>query len=657
MTGNSHKKRRFGVFEFDPAREELRKQGLRIKLQGQPLRLLAILLERPGEVVTREELQTRLWDQDVFVDFDHSLNKAVSKIREALGDSAESPRFVETLSRRGYRFIAPVQEIEETDPHAALSMQQSREGVDAAPARPTGAWPRLRDWGHAYWKHAIAVVTIVLVAFAVIPSLFRGAGASRSYAIAVLPFENIGDTQDVDYLSDGLGESVIHALSRFNELRVMSRNSSFRYKGQATEASTVGRELGVGVVLTGRIRTVGDKIRISVDLVDATDNHNIWGERFERKASELAGIENEIAAATVKNLRFQVPPQQNVAIDTQDSEAFRLYLQGNYSLSKITEEQTLKAIQLFQRALDKDPHYALAWAGLAHAYGLLPYYGTYSPAETLNKSREATLRALELNPNLAEAHVALASIREDFDWDWDGAETEYKKAIALNPSYSVARHWYSHFLSRMGRHEEGIAEAKRAVEVDPLSPPVIVNLAASYVFARRFDEAMATSRRAIALDPTFPDAHYVLGICYREEGHHAEGIEEFRRQIASNNGNKYAMGFLGYAYAISGRRQEAEQTLKDLRAVPDVSPLALALVYAGLQKDQAALQLLEKAFTARDPYIRYLKVDPCFERLRPNPRFQALLKRAKLISPDGSDHVGRSLGAQLSAASSPAPSI
>jgi len=593
-----------------------------------------ILLERPGEVVTREELQARLWKKDVFVDFDHSLNKAVNKVRDALGDSADSPRFIETLSRRGYRFIAPVQKVPEADAAAAISPPDLI--LDAVPKKLGSSaigsvFLGLRAWGLGRKKYIFAVLASLLLAAAMIPSVFRGPGASRNYAIAVLPFENIGDSSDPEYLSDGLGESVIHALSRFGELRVMSRNSSFRYKGQGTDASTVGHELGVGAVLAGRVRTTGDTIRITVELIDTSDNHSIWGQRFERKASQLAGIEDEIASQTIKHLRLQVAsPEQSVAGDTRNSEAYRFYLEGNYNLSKITAENTLKAIQLFERALQKDPRYALAWAGIAQAYNLLPYFGNYSSSETLNKARAASIRALELNPNLAEAHAALASLREDYDWDWPGAEAEYKKAIALNPSYGQARHWYSHFLSRMGQHDLAIAEAKRAVEVDPLSPPVIVNLAAAYVFARQFDQAIAECRRAIQLDPHFPDAHYVLAISYREKGLHEEGIEEFRHQIAANNGNKYALGFLGYAYAISGRKPEAEQTIKDLKAIPDVSPLALALVYTGLQKDQLALQLLDKAVTSRDPYVRYLKVDPCFERLRADGRFQDLLKRARL---------------------------
>ena len=630
----SRKRWRFGVFEVDLGREELRKQGLRIKLQGQPLRLLMILLERPGEVVTREELQARLWESGVFVDFDHSLNKAINKLRDALGDSADSPRFIETLARRGYRFVAPVQEIAEADSAAPIASSNASSEVASSNGHSFGLGSLLVSlwgWGGARKKYVLAVLASLLLAATMIPSVFRGPGASRNYAIAVLPFENVGDSADSEYLSDGLGESVIHALSRFAELRVMSRNSSFRYKGQGTDASVVGHELGVGAVLTGRVRTLGDTIRITVELVDAADNHSIWGQRFDRKASQLAGIEDEIASQTIKHLRLQVlPREQNVAGDTRNSEAFRLYLEGNYNLSRITAENTLKAIQLFERALQKDPRYALAWAGIAQAYNQLPYFGNYSSAETLNKARAASLRALELNPNLAEAHTALASIREDYDWDWAGAEAEYKKAIALNPSYGQARHWYSHFLSRMGEHDLAIAEAKRAVEVDPLSPPVIVNLAAAYVFARQFDHAIAECRRAIQLDPNFPDAHYVLAISYREKGLHEEGIEEFRQQIAANNGNKYALGFLGYAYAVSGRKREAEDTIKELKAIPGVSPLALALVYTGLQKDQLALQWLDKAVASRDPYVRYLKVDPCFERLRADGRFQDLLKRARL---------------------------
>ncbi|MBI3477801.1 MAG: winged helix-turn-helix domain-containing protein [Acidobacteria bacterium] len=635
-SSGSGKKWRFGVFEVDLQRQELRKQGLRIKLQGQPLRLLMLLLERPGEIVTREQLQSHLWDSDVFVDFDHSLNKAINKLRDALGDSAESPRFVETLSRRGYRFIAPVQSINTDESALELSRESSPAAADQAEVSSTTS--RQFHWAVSWLgtrkKYVVAVLAIPLLAVAMIPSLFRGPGAVGNYSVAVLPFENIGDRSDSEYLSDGLGESVIHALSRFTELRVMSRNSSFRYKSQHVDASVVGQELGVGAVLVGRLRPDGDTIHIGIELVDATDNHTIWGERYDRKTSQLAGIEDEIASQTVQHMRLRIPPsEQALPADTRDSEAFRLYLEGNYNLSKLNEGNTLRAIQLFEQALVKDPHYALAWAGIAQGYNLLPYSGLYPATETLNKARAASQRALELNPNLAEAHTAMASIREDYDWDWAGAETEYKKAIDLNPSYGQARHWYSHFLSRMGRHQEAIEEAKRAVEVDPLSAPVVVNLAAAYVFARQFEMAILECRRAIQLDPNFADAHYVLAIAYREKGLHEEGIEEFRRQIAANNGNKYAIGFLGYAYAVSGRTQEAEKTIRELKAIPDVSPLAVALVYSGLGKDQVTLNLLEKALTARDPYVRYLKVDPCFERLRADSRFQDLLKRAGLNGP------------------------
>ena len=641
MPENSDKKLRFGVFEFDAGREELRKQGLRIKLQGQPLLLLSILLEHPGEIVTREELQARVWDQGVFVDFDHSLNKAISKIREALGDSPESPRFVETLSRRGYRFIAPIQVIEDSLPALSPRSESSPQGASARESAERSTWLTLKTWAVHRRKPLFAITAIFVLAFALIPSWFRTARAHPNYAIAVLPFENVGNVQDNEYLSDGLEESVIHALCHFRELRVMSRNSSSRYKGRNFDASTVGRELGVGAILAGRVRTVGDTIRVTVELVDAADNHSIWGEKFERKSTELAGIEDEIAAQTARNLRLQAP-SPHVMADTRNSEAYRLYLEGNYNLSKQKEENTLRAIQLFERALQNDPRYALAWTGLAIAYNKLPYFGTYPAAETFNKAKAAATRALELDPDLSEAHNALASIREDFDWDWDGAESEYRKAIQLNPSNGLARHWYSHFLSRMGRHEEGIAEAKRAVEVDPLSPSVLVNLAASYVFAGQYDEAIDACRRAISLDPNFPDAHYTLGISYREKGLYKDSIDEFRRQIATDADNKYAIGFLGYSYGLSGQRREAEKTIEQLKSTPDVSPLALALVYVGLQKDQAALQLLDKAFEAHDPYVRYLKVDPCFARLRSNARFHELLRRAKLDTRAGASGEDRS---------------
>ena len=624
------KKCRFGVFELDLAREELRRQGLRVKLQDQPLRLLMILLERPGEVVTREDLQTRLWDRDVFVDFDHSLNKAVNKLRDALGDTADNPRFVETVARRGYRFIAPVQALGDEAP------EPLPDGRDLAsdPAPESPAHHRFRDvaeWSPRRKGYALVMLAIPVLVAALIPALFRGPVASRNVAIAVLPFDLAGGVPDAAYLGEGLGESVIYSLSRFGELRVMSRNSSFRYASRRVDASIVGQELGVSAVLTGRVTASGDFIRVNVELVDTADNHAIWGERFERKVSELAGIEDEIASQTVKHLRLRVLPREAAPqVDTRSTEAYRLYLEGNYNLSKLTEESTLKAIQLFEEALRKDPRYALAWSGMAHGYGLLPYYGVYSATDTLSKARAAAMRALELNPNLAEAHTALASIREDYDWDWGGAESEYRKAIELNPSYGLARHWYSHYLSRMGRHDEAIAEAQRAVEVDPLSAPVVVNLAAAHVFARQFDEAVVQCRRAIQLDPNLPDAHYVLAIAYREMGLHEKGIEEISRQIAANNSNKYALGFLGYAYAVSGHPQDADHALKELRALPDVSPFALALVYTGLGQDQVAFKLLDQAVAARDPYVRYLKVDPCFERLRADARFKDLLKRTGL---------------------------
>jgi eukaryotic-like serine/threonine-protein kinase len=479
------------------------------------------------------------------------------------------------------------------------------------------------------------VILMVGVAAAVYFSLFPGSGQAID-SLAVLPFVNVGADPNTEYLSDGITDSLINSLSQLPKLKVMSRNSVFRYKGPEADAQAAGRQLGVRAVLTGRVVTRGDTLSIVTELVDARDNSHFWGEQYNRKVSELVILQSELSRDISEKLRLRLRGEDKRRLtkrDTENAEAYELYLRGRYNMNSLKDEGLKKSLGYFQRAIEIDPRYGLAYAGLAESYTELANIGTIPaipPKEGMPKAKAAALKALELDDRLAEAHNSLGLVAMSFEWDWKAAEREFTRAIALNPNYVNARHWYSHYLISMGRFEESLAESQRALALDPLDVGMNFHLGFHYFKARQYDQAVAQLQKTLEMNQ-HPAAHAILGLAYEQKGLYNQAIAELQKSIEL--GGIDERGDLGHVYAISGKRDEAQKLLDLLQEESKhkhVSPYNIAKIYEGLGEKHQAFASLEKAYEERDSNIINLKVDPELSGLHSDPRFTNLLQRIGL---------------------------
>ena len=455
-------------------------------------------------------------------------------------------------------------------------------------------------------------------------------------SLAILPLVNGGNDPDTDYLSDGITESIINNLAQLPRLRVMARSTVFRYKGQEVDPREVGRELGVRAVLTGRVFVRGNRLVIKAELVDTNDGAHLWGEQYNRTLSDIFAIEEEISREISEKLRLKLNGEQKRRLakrHTDKTAAYQLYLKGRYYWNKRTEEGLKKGIEHFQQAIAVDQNYALAYAGLADSYNLLASYSALPPSEAFKVAKQAATQALELDPMLAEGHVSLAATKTWYDWDWEGAEQEYKRAIELNPSYATAYQWYALDLAGMGRIEEALRMMERAQELDPLSLIINLNVARVLYFARDYDRAIEQCLKAIEMYPDFALALRRLGQAYSQQQRYEEAIEAFLKAIATSDNDSETMAALGHTYAVSDRRAEAERMLDELIEMSKrvyVSPYSIARVHTGLGNTEQALEWLEKACEQRHGILAYLKVEPVFDPLRSEVRFTDLLRRMGL---------------------------
>ena len=455
--------------------------------------------------------------------------------------------------------------------------------------------------------------------------------------LAVLPFVNGSADPNAEYLSDGITESLINSLSQLPHLKVMSRDSAFRYKGKDTDAETVGRELGVRAVLKGRVTQRGDNLAISAELIDATDNSHIWGQQYSRKPADIFAFQEKIAKEITKALRLRLTGQEEKSLArtyTTSAEAYRGYLQGRYWSNKRTEDGFNKGIECFQQAIAKDPTYALAYCGLADCYSMHANYGFLTPHNGYSRSHDAALKALEIDDTLSEAHVSLGFIKSDYAWDWSGAEKEFQRAIALNPNYATAHQWHGYALWKTGQFEESIAEHRRALELDPLSLVVNRNLGLAFYLARQYDLAIEQLRKTLEMDPGFVLTREYLGIAYIEKRMSKEAIAECEKAAAPISAGPYALSALGYVYAVSGKKAEAQNVLDRLNGLSEqkyISSRFMASIYAGLGEKDQAFESLRAAYEDRSLEIGPgIIADPTYDWLRAEPRFQDLLRRIGL---------------------------
>ncbi len=569
------------------------------------------------------------------MDFDHGLNKAISKIREALGDSAESPRFVETVARRGYRFLAEVKPADAArvrSPELATQLHpESGSGnrVDLAgkSAKPKQLLPAL------VWKisaFALLLLTASLAAWK-LHSWNRPSPVIRS--LAVLPLESLSNDASQDYFADGMTDELISDLGQISALRVISRTSVMAYKHARKPLPQIAQELNVDAVVEGTVLRSGDQVRITAQLIEAATDKHLWSQSYEGELRDTLALQSKVAGAIADQIRINLNPQEQAALKTVkvvNPQAYESYLKGRYFWNKRTAGGLKVAMAYFKQAIEEDPSYAPAYAGLADSYNLLGdwEYGALEPSEAYPKAKAAAIKALELDNSLGEAHTSLAFSLDVFDRDWGSAEREFRRAIELNPSYATAHHWYAWHLSETGRNSAAIAEMRKAEHLDPLSLIISADMAEILLVAHQNDEAIEQSRRTIDMDPNFAIAYFELGQAFVQKHSYSEAIAEFKKAIELSGGSISARANLAYAYALSDKRKEAVRILNDLKTGSARNASEIALMYVGLGEKDQAMAWLEKAYD--EHFNPSILVRPAFDPLRSDPRFQDLVHRVGL---------------------------
>jgi TolB-like protein/Tfp pilus assembly protein PilF len=580
----------FAGFLLDPAEQLLlrREDGEPVPLTPKAFLTLLVLLQNCGRTVAKEELFREVWP-GTFVE-EGNLTVTIFMLRKSLGEGRNEHKFIQTVPRRGYRFVAPVREV-----------------PSLAPTR----------------THARTTA--------------QGAGEEERVSIAILPLLNVSGDASAEYLSDGITESIINSLSQLPSLRVLARSTVFRYKGLDVDPQSVGREMNVRAVLTGRLIQLDDNLIIRTELVDTENGWQLWGEQYNRKTSDLLSVQEEISRRISEKLRTKLSGEERERLakrPTQSTEAYQTYLKGRYHWNKRTQEGIERGIDYFTAAIALDPSYALAYAGLADSYALLGAveYAALSPGEAMQRAREATLKALAIDDTLAEAHASLAYVRI-FDWNWPEAEREYRRSIELNPSYATAHHWYAHYLTAMGRQAEAVAEMRLALELDPLSLPVNSGMGWHYYLTRQYDEAIREYRKTLELNENFYMAHFLLGMALELAGRYDEALAAYARAITLSGSSPAMLAAPGHAYAMLGRAADARRVLASLHALSArqfVSPYHIAVIHAALGETDQAFDWLGRACDTQSEALIWFALDPMLDSLRPDPRFATIIARIGL---------------------------
>jgi TolB-like protein/Flp pilus assembly protein TadD len=559
---------RFGAFELDLRAGELRKQGVKIKLQEQPFQILSMLLDHPGQVVAREELRRKLWPSDTFVDFDHSLNKAVNKLREALGDSADSPRFIETLAKRGYRFIGEQQ----------------------------GTRDQIRS-------------------------------------LLVLPLENLSPDPGQEYFADGLTEALITRLARIGALRVLSRTTSMHYKGVRKPLPEIAQELQVEGVVEGTVLRSGEQVRISTQLIHAPTDTHLWAESYDRDLRDVLGLQAEVAQAIAREIQVKLTPEEQTSLARArpvDPQAYETYLKGRYYWNRRTSESLNKASEFFQSAIEKDPSYAAAYAGLADARVVLGYWGFVPPREGAERAKTVALKAIEIDNTQAEAYASLGFATLHYDHDFLLAEQSFRRSIELNPRYATGRQWYAVYLTLVRRWEAALKEIDRAIHLDPISPILHVAYSGILILMRQWGRAIEEANRGLELDPASLQSLWMRGWACGLKGEHERGITELSKGVELSGGAALFVCALGYVYAAAGKPSAARKILEQLDQFAEqhyVMPYWKAMIYAALEEKDEAFRFLEEGYQEHSSWMAFLKVQPWFDNLLRDPRYKDLLRR------------------------------
>ena len=631
---------RFGAFDVDLRSGELRKHGLKIKLQDQPFQVLALLLQRPGEMVSREEMRQKLWPADTFVDFDVGLNNAIKRLRDALGDTAENPRFVETVPRRGYRFIAaaetmPSPSLQDLTAHVQDSATAPRGTtptmgkVAAHPPEASTAHRRANRWLAALLAATLGLLLVGLNAGGLRQRFLRTNAARPIQSIAVLPLENLSGDPAQEYFADGMTEELTTDLGKIAGLRVISRTSAMHYKGTRKTLPEIARELNVDAVVEGSVLRSGDRVRITAQLIEAPSDTHLFARSYERELRDVLVLQNDVARAIASEVQVKLTPQEQAGLASPhpavNPEAYEAYLRGRSLLFSSNE----KAAAYFKTAIEKDPNYAAAFAGLSYTY-ILRGADAFPGREAMVLAETAARKALALDETLAEAHAALGAVKYRYQWDWQGAEAEFRRAIELNPN-SVEDHGsYSNYLMVLRRFPEALSEIRRVYALDPLSRGIHTRLAIDLACLRRDDEAAAEVEKALEADPQDAGALRLMGLIQLEKGQAREAIASYEQGVSVSKRSDHSLADLGYAYGVTGKRAQALQILRELETQSRrryVSPFYTASVHLGLGNKEQALACLERAYEEHDALLVGIYYRRTFEPLYSYPQFHSLLRR------------------------------
>lgn len=620
----------FPVPELDLQRYELRLNGTTLRLEKIPMELFIFLVENRDKLVSREAIVARLWGKDVFLDTEQGINTAVRKIRQALRDDPEKPRFLETVVGKGYRFVGPVRVAgKEASPQAAPELAIPEAAVEPADVARR-ATSKIK---------VLLGIILALVLAALVMKYFRlGPWFSRPavHSLAVLPLKNLSGNPADDYFAEGMTDELITNLAKISALRVSSYTSIARYKSTTKPIPEIARELQVDAIVEGSVVRAGDQVRITAQLIYGPGDQHLWAEEYQRYLRDVLYLQREVAHDIAQQVRITLTPNEQSRLATVgavDPAAYEAYLRGRSYWNQRNEASLHKAIEQFDKAIELDSGYAPAYSGLADCYTTLGYLSYLDPVEAFPRARDAASKAIELDPGLAEAHTSLAYYNLYHAWNWTEAEKEFQRAIELNPNYATAHEWYSYYLLAMGRMDQAWSEINRARQLDPLAVIISTDVGFNYVYRRDYDGAISQLRRTLAVSPNFPLAHLWLGRAYQQKKMYAEAIDEFDKTDEALPGWVVTLAGVGNVYGEWGKREEARQVLTRLSAMSRekyVTPYGVALVYAGLGDKDQAFAWLNKAYAGRSHWLVWLNRDPRWDTLRPDPRFAELVKRLRL---------------------------
>jgi TolB-like protein/DNA-binding winged helix-turn-helix (wHTH) protein/tetratricopeptide (TPR) repeat protein len=622
----------FSDFLLDPRRFELRRGERRLKLEKIPMELLILLVEREGNLVSRDEIVERLWGKDVFVESDTGINTAISKIRLVLRDDPERPRFIQTVVGKGYRFIAPISEVqflEAVNEQAPLRTAPVGTEPIAGPVQPA------QTSGRRFGLFVMAAF-LFIASLAVGYFLLRTGHVESPQTLAVLPFKPLSSGASDEFLELGMADTLITKLSRSGRLIVRPTSAIRKYTGPDADTLAAGRALQVDSVLEGNIQRIGDRLRVSIRLLRVRDGISLWSDSYDTRFNDVFQVQDTVSERVVNALAVRLSTTEKASLQkryTANVQAYELYMRGTYFWNRRNEDGIKKAVSYFEQAIAADDNYALAHAGLAMALCPMGYLGYSAPEEVLPKMRVAATRAVSLDPTLPEAHVATAAVLTFYDWNWSEGEREFQRAFELNPNLPIAHHWYALLLECLGRYADALEQRRRARELDPTSPPILAALGQTLFRLGHTEQALTELHKAVEMDNSLDGAHVGIGNVYQHRGDYARAIPEYRLAVQYSPGSWRDKAVLGYALAQAGNAREANQILSELISASHeryVSPVHLAILCAGLGDKEAAINWLEKAYDRGDPALCDAMTQLRFQSLYTHPRFKRLLQRMGL---------------------------